>query len=286
MLTLVASVTRRRRSRSLAPFGASAQRLVRPVRLAALGILILPALLHAQRLFGAGEDASVLKPREWRWSFGARWTSWDEALDGAGQRSAINGRFTNPDAGPAFFGGLLPTQGFLRSAMGDSTIRVSMGAARLRSELHQDRIPIALEVGVSKRLTVGLYLPLVNTYAGAAFDLNRLDPSSANVGLNPGFQNNTFASAAGTVQAEASAAVAASGPFFARSGHGGTRDAIATKALPFDLTRVRLGGGPFRDATENNRRYMQSLDSDSLLHIFRITAGFPSSAHPSVLPCR
>ena len=209
MLTLVASVTRRWRSRSLAPFGASAERLVRPVRLAALGILILPALLHAQRLFGAGEDASVLKPREWRWSFGARWTSWDEALDGAGQRSAINGRFTNPDAGPAFFGGLLATQGFLRSAMGDSTVRVSMGAARLRSELHQDRIPIALEVGISKRLTVGLYVPLVNTYAGAAFDLNRLDPSSANVGLNPGFQNNTFASAAGTVQAEASAAVAA-----------------------------------------------------------------------------
>jgi DUF1680 family protein len=51
-------------------------------------------------------------------------------------------------------------------------------------------------------------------------------------------------------------------------------------AQPFDLASVRLKAGPFLDATEVNRRYLLGLDPDSLLHMFRITAGLPSSATP------
>lgn len=49
---------------------------------------------------------------------------------------------------------------------------------------------------------------------------------------------------------------------------------------PFDLASVRLLPGPLLDATEVNRRYLLNLDPDSLLHMFRITAGLPSSAQP------
>lgn len=58
------------------------------------------------------------------------------------------------------------------------------------------------------------------------------------------------------------------------------RDAGRIKARPFDLKRVRLRGGPFLDAAQVNRRYVKSLEPDSLLHMFRITAGLPSSAKP------
>lgn len=58
------------------------------------------------------------------------------------------------------------------------------------------------------------------------------------------------------------------------------RDAGRIKARPFDLKRVRLGRGPFLDAAEVNRKYMTSLEPDSLLHMFRITAALPSSAKP------
>jgi DUF1680 family protein len=51
-------------------------------------------------------------------------------------------------------------------------------------------------------------------------------------------------------------------------------------ARPFDIGRVRLLPGPFLDATEVNRRYLLGLDPDRLLHMFRITAGLPSSAEP------
>ncbi|MCR4415252.1 MAG: glycoside hydrolase family 127 protein [Thermoguttaceae bacterium] len=52
------------------------------------------------------------------------------------------------------------------------------------------------------------------------------------------------------------------------------------KVEPFDLRRVRLLDGPFRDALERNRQYLVSLDNDRLLHTFRQAAGLPSSAKP------
>ena len=51
-------------------------------------------------------------------------------------------------------------------------------------------------------------------------------------------------------------------------------------AKPFDLSAVRLLPGVFFDATEVNRRQLLALDPDRLLHMFRITAGIPSTAQP------
>ena len=57
-------------------------------------------------------------------------------------------------------------------------------------------------------------------------------------------------------------------------------DAPSPSILPFDLARVRLRPGPFLDAAEVNRRFLLALDPDRLLHMFRVTAGLPSSAEP------
>ena len=47
---------------------------------------------------------------------------------------------------------------------------------------------------------------------------------------------------------------------------------------PFPLQNVRLLDGPFKQAMDRNTRYLHDLDSDRLLHNFRLTAGLPSSA--------
>jgi len=52
------------------------------------------------------------------------------------------------------------------------------------------------------------------------------------------------------------------------------------RTLPFDLHDVSLGPGPFRDAALVNRRFLLAQDPDRLLHMFRITAGLPSTAEP------
>ncbi|MBB2947614.1 hypothetical protein FB565_007385 [Actinoplanes lutulentus] len=48
----------------------------------------------------------------------------------------------------------------------------------------------------------------------------------------------------------------------------------------FPLTAVRLGAGPFADNAGRTHAYLRFLDADRLLHMFRVTAGLPSSATP------
>ncbi len=57
-------------------------------------------------------------------------------------------------------------------------------------------------------------------------------------------------------------------------------DKAVLKAYPFDLKHVRLLDGPFRDAMLRDQKYLLSLDADRFLHMFRLTAGLPSSAKP------
>ncbi len=79
----------------------------------------------------------------------------------------------------------------------------------------------------------------------------------------------------------ASAAAAAALPLvrFA-SGSAAPVEASRIANVPFDLSRVRLLPGPFFDAADVNRRFLLNLDPDRLLHMFRLTAGLPSTALP------
>jgi len=58
------------------------------------------------------------------------------------------------------------------------------------------------------------------------------------------------------------------------------RNKVSLKASPFALEDVRLLDGPFRDAMLRDQKYLLSLDPDRLLHMFRVTAGLPSTAKP------
>jgi DUF1680 family protein len=51
-------------------------------------------------------------------------------------------------------------------------------------------------------------------------------------------------------------------------------------AQPFELRQVRLLDGPFLKALKRNEQYLSSLDLERQLHVFRVTAGLPSTAAP------
>ncbi len=55
---------------------------------------------------------------------------------------------------------------------------------------------------------------------------------------------------------------------------------IPLAVRPFALQNVRLLDGPFKQAMDRNTRYLHDLDSDRMLHNFRLTAGLPSTALP------
>jgi DUF1680 family protein len=58
------------------------------------------------------------------------------------------------------------------------------------------------------------------------------------------------------------------------------RNKQAPKLMPFPLSEVRLGDGPFQDMHKWNAAYMKRLSTDSLLHAFRVNAGIASTAAP------
>jgi DUF1680 family protein len=78
----------------------------------------------------------------------------------------------------------------------------------------------------------------------------------------------------------ARAALLAAAPRLVAAESSSKGPAVPARARPFPLSQVRLGPGAFKDAVERNRRYMMSLDPDRLLHMFRVTAGLPSTAEP------
>ncbi|MCX6346176.1 MAG: glycoside hydrolase family 127 protein [Armatimonadetes bacterium] len=55
---------------------------------------------------------------------------------------------------------------------------------------------------------------------------------------------------------------------------------IKLLAQSFRLEKVRLLDSPFKTAMERNRKYLNDLDADRLLHTFRVTAGLPTTAQP------
>lgn len=63
-------------------------------------------------------------------------------------------------------------------------------------------------------------------------------------------------------------------------GNTGSREVVPWKVQPFPMPQVRLLNGPFKQGMEINTGYLRTLPNDRLLHMFRVTAGLPSSAEP------
>jgi DUF1680 family protein len=55
---------------------------------------------------------------------------------------------------------------------------------------------------------------------------------------------------------------------------------ITWKVEPFPMTQVQLRKGVFLNAMEINTKYLAEVPNDRLLHMFRVTAGLPSTAEP------
>jgi uncharacterized protein len=58
------------------------------------------------------------------------------------------------------------------------------------------------------------------------------------------------------------------------------RTDIGVSAFPFPLSAVRLLPGPFANNASRTQAYISFVDSERMLHMFRVTAGLASSASP------
>jgi DUF1680 family protein len=75
-------------------------------------------------------------------------------------------------------------------------------------------------------------------------------------------------------------AASAMAPLAAAAAPTSVKDTVQAQAQPFDLGSVRLTGGGLPGLMEHNRDFLRSLETDRLLHTFRLTAGLPTAAEP------
>lgn len=125
------------------------------------------------------DDASMAPRQSFRIRVSSAWARFDETHTRNGP-AALGAPYT----ASAFGSAQLPALGATESLIAAATAQpftLSLGASRLDARGRQEVVPIALEYGITDRITVGAMLPIVRRRVAVQF---LLDSLGANVGPN------------------------------------------------------------------------------------------------------
>ena len=187
--------------------------------LAFIALLAPPA--RAQRVLGVGDDALVLPRGVLRVRTLGQWTFFNEryGMDTpgrpAGSLEPLGIDFTLDTVGVREFPNLASLQAGLRGLTGDPNYTLTLGNTQVDLRSHVTAIPFVIEAGLSRRFSIGVQIPYVQTRQSAFFDVN-LNAREGTVGFNPALANTTaaaqnaavytqFTTAAATLQASLNA---------------------------------------------------------------------------------
>jgi hypothetical protein len=155
----------------------------------AVAIWALPASqVFAQRVAGVGEDAIPVPKGGYRLLLSGLWHDYDAVFtpgDSAGKRPVLASLATDR-FGVAYLPQLAATQSSIRALAGSSTFTLSLGPLEARGEVRQSIAPLAVDYGLTSRLSLRLLVPYVESRDVSQLVLNRFG-TGANVGRNPAF---------------------------------------------------------------------------------------------------
>jgi len=147
--------------------------------------------LGAQRVLGIGDDAFVVPRGVVRIGVWGSWTSFDEVYvsrpDGRtrGDAAPFGARLSLDSLGAMQIPALVPVERGLRALTGDSALTLSIGQTRVSADATTITTPVAAEIGLAGRFSVGVMVPYVVTRASVVLNANGGGGESANVGFNP-----------------------------------------------------------------------------------------------------
>ena len=188
--------------------------------LAAAPILSLSPQLRAQAVTGVGDDATSLRKGEFRFSLSSVWKSWYERY-GQGTPGRPNGSveplgvdFNLDTIGVAQFETLGPVQNTIRSLSGIPGFTASLGTSSVQIRDAVVNTPLAMEVGLTNRLSMSVMVPFVTATSSVNFVMNPTGLSPT-VGFNPTLlvpavigTNGTFLAQFDSASAQLSRAIA------------------------------------------------------------------------------
>lgn len=116
-------------------------------------------------------------------------------LDSTHEANSLDNAFQTDTLGVRQLPQLAPSEAALRTLTGNANLKLSVGSIISVADSRVVTVPIALEYGLTSRLTLGLMVPVLQTRTTLFVELNpQFGPNSSNVGPNPAlFPQNTTA---------------------------------------------------------------------------------------------
>src|ERR1017187_232418 len=154
------------------------------------GVLLSPTPALAQGVLGVGEDALVLPRGTFRFRVLSEWTQWFErrgrgtpgGKDGSVEPLGID--FTLDSIGPSQFENIGPVQANIRTLAGMPNFNASLGKSVLGLSDQIVSTPVAIEFGLTNRISLAVTVPFVTATAQVNWSVNPtgLEPT---IGFNP-----------------------------------------------------------------------------------------------------
>ncbi|HVX39861.1 MAG TPA: hypothetical protein VHB25_09830 [Gemmatimonadaceae bacterium] len=156
---------------------------------------VIPHRAHAQATTSLLPNATTLPSHEWRMRLLTAWTRYDALLtDSSSSPVNVAATFNADSLGSAQLPILAPAEAAIRSLTGDPQVRLTAGRLVAAANSRVVTAPLILEYGLTRRITLGLVVPLVETRTTLYAQLNP-HAGFANVGPNPTALGNGAAAA-------------------------------------------------------------------------------------------
>ena len=156
----------------------------RTLAAAAATLVLLAAPSGAQTELSHTDDASPVPRGAFRLRATTGWTRWDQKF-GANGVVGLGDELSADPLGTAQLPLLTPIETSARALTADPQLRLSLGRLVTKSDARIVTTPIALEYGLTRRLSVGVIVPFVSTRRTVGLDVNSATGTPANVGFVP-----------------------------------------------------------------------------------------------------
>jgi hypothetical protein len=187
---------------------------------------------HAQATLSHTDDATPI-PSGWvRLSVLNAWERYDSRFGENGIVRALGDEFSTDSLGARQLPRLAAIESGLQTLANDPTQRLTFGRLDVRSDARVVTTPIALELGITRRVTLGVVIPVVQTRRTAQVRVNQREKDdtakTSNVGILAESQRAAQAALNATVVADLTKAAASINSLLARC----TQNPAAAECAP------------------------------------------------------
>ncbi|HET7190072.1 MAG TPA: hypothetical protein VFI52_18095 [Gemmatimonadaceae bacterium] len=211
-------------------------------------LLLLATSALAQSPLSHLDDAAPVPSGALRLRIANVWTRYDERFGPNGKAVPLGDPLSADSLGSAQLPLLAPIEASLRAAAVDPTLRLSLGQLRVGSNARIATTPIALEYGVTRRLSVGVLIPIVQTRRVAMATVTG-DKAHANLGYVSAANQKTAAERNAAVAAAYRKAADSLGALLTNCpGNPGASGCAAVNANPAAAATARTRALVFADA--------------------------------------